>query len=53
MVVQRNLAAKNVTHSKAACIMTGYFKVLPMFLMVVPGMIARTLWPGTVQAMGW
>ncbi|XP_011674028.2 sodium/glucose cotransporter 4 [Strongylocentrotus purpuratus] len=48
VIVQRTLAARNVTHSKAACIMTGYFKILPMFLMVIPGMISRTLWPDEI-----
>ncbi|XP_041463707.1 sodium/glucose cotransporter 4-like [Lytechinus variegatus] len=48
VIVQRTLAAKNVTHSKAACIMTGYFKILPMFLMIWPGMISRTLFADEV-----
>ncbi|XP_041463706.1 sodium/glucose cotransporter 4-like [Lytechinus variegatus] len=48
VIVQRTLAARNVTHSKAACIMTGYFKILPMFLMVIPGMISRTMWPDEI-----
>eukprot|EP00057_Strongylocentrotus_purpuratus_P013787 XP_011668261.1 PREDICTED: sodium/glucose cotransporter 4 [Strongylocentrotus purpuratus] len=48
VIVQRTLAARNVTHSKGACIMTGYFKILPMFLMIIPGMISRTLWPDEI-----
>ncbi|XP_041474707.1 sodium/glucose cotransporter 4-like [Lytechinus variegatus] len=48
VIVQRTLAARNVTHSKGACIMTGYFKILPMFLMIIPGMISRSLWPDLV-----
>lgn len=28
--------------------MTGYFKILPMFLMIIPGMISRSLWPDLV-----
>jgi hypothetical protein len=27
---------------------TGYLKLLPLFLMVVPGMVARALFPDTV-----
>ncbi|XP_071478099.1 sodium/glucose cotransporter 4-like [Diadema antillarum] len=48
VIVQRTLAAKSINHSKGACVMTGYFKVLPMFLMVWPGMISRTLWPDEI-----
>ncbi|XP_071478453.1 sodium/glucose cotransporter 4-like [Diadema antillarum] len=48
VIVQRTLAARNVTHGKGACIMTGYFKILPMFLMVIPGMISRTLFPNEI-----
>ena len=46
VIVQRTLAAKNVTHAKAGCIMTGWGKILPMFLMIWPGMISRALYPG-------
>ncbi|XP_041475308.1 sodium/glucose cotransporter 4-like isoform X2 [Lytechinus variegatus] len=48
VIVQRTLAARNVTHAKGACIMTGYFKILPMFLMIIPGMISRSLWPDEI-----
>nr|XP_054749350.1 sodium/glucose cotransporter 4-like [Lytechinus pictus] len=48
VIVQRTLSAKNVTHSKAGCILTGYFKILPMYLMIWPGMISRSLWPDEV-----
>lgn len=46
MIVQRCLAARGLTHVKAGCIMCGYLKLLPMFLMVFPGMISRVLYPG-------
>ena len=49
VLVQRSLAAKNVTHAKAGSIMAGYFKILPMFLMIYPGMISRAFWPGNVK----
>lgn len=44
--MQRCLAGKNLTHIKAGCILCGYLKLLPMFLMVMPGMISRILYPG-------
>lgn len=46
MIVQRCLAARSITDVKAGCIMCGYLKLLPMFLMVFPGMISRILYPG-------
>uniref|UniRef100_A0AAQ4NPX3 Sodium/glucose cotransporter 2 n=1 Tax=Gasterosteus aculeatus aculeatus TaxID=481459 RepID=A0AAQ4NPX3_GASAC len=48
VIVQRCLAARNLTHVKAGCIMCGYLKLLPMFLMVFPGMISRVLYPDEV-----
>ncbi|KAI4551911.1 hypothetical protein MJT46_020142 [Ovis ammon polii x Ovis aries] len=48
VIVQRCLAGKNLTHIKAGCILCGYLKLMPMFLMVMPGMISRVLYPGNV-----
>uniref|UniRef100_A0A8C7KLR9 Sodium/glucose cotransporter 2 n=1 Tax=Oncorhynchus kisutch TaxID=8019 RepID=A0A8C7KLR9_ONCKI len=48
VIVQRCLAARSLTHVKAGCIMCGYLKLLPMFLMVFPGMISRVLFPNEV-----
>uniref|UniRef100_A0A096M3E6 Sodium/glucose cotransporter 1 n=1 Tax=Poecilia formosa TaxID=48698 RepID=A0A096M3E6_POEFO len=46
VIVQRCLSGKSLSHVKAGCILCGYLKVLPMFLMVFPGMISRILFPG-------
>ncbi|XP_005591826.3 sodium/glucose cotransporter 2 isoform X2 [Macaca fascicularis] len=46
VIVQRCLAGKSLTHIKAGCILCGYLKLTPMFLMVMPGMISRILYPG-------
>ncbi|XP_055369410.1 sodium/glucose cotransporter 1-like isoform X1 [Betta splendens] len=46
VIVQRCLSAKNLSHVKGGCILCGYLKLLPMFLMVFPGMISRILYPG-------
>ncbi|KAK5851942.1 hypothetical protein PBY51_023454 [Eleginops maclovinus] len=48
VIVQRCLSAKNLSHVKAGCILCGYLKLLPMFLMVFPGMISRILYPDNV-----
>lgn len=44
VIVQRCLSAKNMSHVKAGCTLCGYLKLLPMFLMVMPGMISRILY---------
>lgn len=48
VIVQRCLSAKNLSHVKAGCILCGYLKLLPMFLMVFPGMISRILYANVV-----
>ncbi|XP_060074707.1 sodium/glucose cotransporter 4-like [Ylistrum balloti] len=48
VIVQRALAAKSFDHAKAGTIFCGFLKVLPLFLFVFPGMIARILFPDTV-----
>ncbi|KAK2510992.1 hypothetical protein Q9233_017289 [Columba guinea] len=46
VIVQRCLAGRSLTHVRGGCVVCGYLKVLPMFLMVLPGMAARVLFPG-------
>ncbi|CAF2817151.1 unnamed protein product [Rotaria sp. Silwood2] len=46
VIVQRTLAAKNISHARAGCLFAGLLKFLPLFLMVFPGMAARILFPG-------
>uniref|UniRef100_A0A8C5LU93 Sodium/glucose cotransporter 1 n=1 Tax=Leptobrachium leishanense TaxID=445787 RepID=A0A8C5LU93_9ANUR len=48
VIVQRCLSAKNMSHVKAGCILCGYLKLLPMFLLVFPGMISRILYTDEV-----
>ena len=48
VIVQRTLASKNLTHAKAGCIVAGVCKLLPFFMLVIPGMAARVLWPDYV-----
>lgn len=47
MIVQRTLAAKSIAHARAATIVAGYLKFLPLFLIIMPGMISRVLYSGT------
>lgn len=46
VIVQRALAAKNVSHAKAGCVLASYIKVLPLFILIMPGMVARIIFPG-------
>ena len=48
VIVQRALGAKNNVHAKAGSILAGFLKILPIFIMVMPGMIARVLYPNTI-----
>jgi solute:Na+ symporter, SSS family len=45
VIVQRVLSAKDEAHAKAGTIFAGFLKVLPVFLLVVPGVIAFALYP--------
>ncbi|XP_027778121.2 sodium/mannose cotransporter SLC5A10 isoform X3 [Marmota flaviventris] len=46
VIVQRSLSARNLNHAKAGSILASYLKMLPMGLMIMPGMISRALFPG-------
>ena len=48
VIVQRCLAAKNQMHAKGACIFASYLKISSIFIMVMPGMISRILYPDKV-----
>ncbi len=48
MTVQRTLAAKSLSHAQGGTLFAGYLKILPFFMMVIPGMISRALYPATV-----
>ncbi len=44
-IVQRVLAARNVTEARRGTIFAGYLKILPVFIFVLPGVIAAALYP--------
>lgn len=48
MMVQRVLAAKTISHARGGTLLAGYLKILPLFMIIIPGMISRTLYPNTV-----
>ncbi|XP_041474166.1 sodium/glucose cotransporter 4-like isoform X2 [Lytechinus variegatus] len=46
VIVQRALSAKNLSHGQGATLLAGFLKTLPLFLIVMPGMIARIFYTG-------
>lgn len=50
VIVQRSLSARDLNHAKAGSVLASYLKMLPMGLIVMPGMISRALFPGRVGA---
>ncbi|XP_063069093.1 sodium/myo-inositol cotransporter [Engraulis encrasicolus] len=52
VIVQRVLAAKNIAHAKGSTLMAGFLKVLPMFIIVIPGMISRILFVDELACIG-
>ncbi|XP_072452958.1 sodium/mannose cotransporter SLC5A10 isoform X2 [Notamacropus eugenii] len=48
VIVQRSLSARNLNHAKAGSILASYLKLLPMGLIIMPGMISRALYPDDV-----
>ncbi len=45
-IVQRVLAAKNIDHARRGTIFAGFLKLVPLFIFVIPGVIAYTLSQG-------
>jgi SSS family solute:Na+ symporter len=42
-IVQRVLAAKNQNHARRGTVFAGYLKLLPLFIFVIPGIVAYAL----------
>src|SRR5262249_33506478 len=49
VIVQRTLSAKNIEQARGGTVMAGFLKILPVFMLVVPGMIARALYPDEMK----
>jgi SSS family solute:Na+ symporter len=48
-IVQRVLSAKSLDDARGGAIFAGFLKILPVFILVLPGIIAYKLSNGTVQ----
>jgi solute:Na+ symporter, SSS family len=49
VIVQRVLSARDEGHAKAGTIFAGFLKILPVFMLVLPGIIAFALFPEQVH----
>ncbi len=49
MIVQRTLAAKNLKAAQSGTIFAGFLKLLPVFILVMPGVAGRILYPETAS----
>ena len=45
VIVQKTLSARNIEQGRMGTIFAGYLKVLPVFILVLPGLIAKALYP--------
>ncbi len=45
-IVQRLLCARDEQAARSGALLTGFLKILPMFILVLPGLIAAALYPG-------
>ncbi len=44
-IVQRVLSAKNIDNARSGAILAGFLKILPLYIFVLPGLIAIVLFP--------
>ncbi len=51
-IIQRTLAAKNLTNARRGAIWGGFLKLAPVFLFLVPGMLGFALWKNGVVVDG-
>lgn len=45
MIVQRTLAARGIEHARRGTIFAGFLKLLPVFILVLPGVAGKMLFP--------
>ncbi len=45
-IIQRALGAKGLDHARWGLVFAGFLKVIPLFIMVIPGAMALALYPG-------
>jgi SSS family solute:Na+ symporter len=50
VIVQRALGGRDLTNSRGATLFAAFLKTLPLFILVLPGLMANALWPQEVRA---
>ncbi|MBI1356453.1 MAG: sodium/solute symporter [Acidobacteria bacterium] len=45
VIVQKTLAAKGLADARGGAVFASALKILPVFILVLPGLIAKALWP--------
>ncbi|HUP25178.1 MAG TPA: sodium:solute symporter [Thermoanaerobaculia bacterium] len=48
VIVQRTLSARGIADARMGTIFAGYLKILPVFILVLPGLVSRVLYPNVV-----
>jgi len=48
VIVQKTLSARNVQQARYGTLFCAALKILPVFILVLPGLIAKALWPAEV-----
>jgi SSS family solute:Na+ symporter len=48
VIVQRTLSARNIDQARRGTLFCAALKILPVFILVLPGLIAKALWPNEV-----
>jgi SSS family solute:Na+ symporter len=48
VIVQKTLSAPNVREARKGAIFCAALKILPVFILVLPGLVAKALWPDEV-----
>ena len=47
-IVQRVLGGKDIRHARWGVIFAGFLKIIPLFIMVIPGALAMVVFPGAI-----
>ena len=48
VIVQKTLSAKGISDARKGAFLCAAMKILPVFILVLPGLIAKALWPDVV-----
>lgn len=49
VIVQKTLSARDVSQARKGALFCASLKILPVFVLVLPGLIAKALWPAEVN----